>query len=297
MSNEDYAKRLGADRALIRGTDVVTLDSERDPPLLVVQSKAKAGKSTLPITLFDFPNEGDRPLIIAADKYGPDSCAALGYAPTRIKLAEYPVPGVEKPTYWQRSLEILENLEDVYVMRRRKPYSTIVVDCGSKQAELYYSECAHLKDGRARYGEVLDHCREFLNRLMNLGVPIIYLCWLAEGYTEESGSGKNKTKRMVLGGPQILGSFKAVLAGTAHCIFLLDKTKALANDPNANNLERMGVKGDGYKRTFRSKTYDMIECGGRYPFPDPMPADLGHALAMYYGMIENPLISGIELKM
>lgn len=267
-------------RSLIRGVTYSSLNSPDENELLLVIAKEKSGKSTLATTLWDFPEVGDRPLVIAFDKTGPDSCAQIGYEVPNIKVANQ--PGAD---LWQRSEAVLANLHDVYVNKGLRPYSTIFVDCASTQAEGYWSMTAGLTNPLQRYGFVLEKCREFLNRLTDLGVPVVYVSWLAEPYVQESGSGQNKSKKQVLGGPQILGNFKGLLAGKALMILYMEKIKALGNDPAANS--------DGYKRIFHTKTHNYVEAGGRRSLPDPMQANLGLVLAMIRGMVENPALKAV----
>jgi hypothetical protein len=52
---------------------------------------------------------------------------------------------------------------------------------------------------------------------------------------------------------------------------------------------------DGFKRVFHTREYGNIECGGRYKLPEPMDANLGLALAMIMGMVDNPALAGLQL--
>lgn len=277
---------LDQDRALIQGVSFTSQLAPTEPPLITVIGKAKAsGKSSLAPTLYDFPNEGDRPLMAAFDRTGPDSCAQLGYAVPNVKIEDLPGDHL-----WTKTQRFLDNMEAVYCTQGRKPYSTMIVDCGSTQAAKFWRAWGGITDPRQRYGKVLDCCTEFLDRITMLGIPIIYLAWLTEPWIEESGSAKdgNKKRTEHKGGVNIKGGFKDVLAGRSMMIFYLEKIKPA---PASKDKD-----ADGFKRVFHTREYGGVECGGRYKLPEPMDANLGMALAMIMGMVENPALAGLELR-
>lgn len=276
---------LEADRALVHGVTFTSQLAPTEPPLITLVSKAKCGKSTAAISLFDWPNDGDRPLMVAFDRTGPDSCAQLGYAVPNVKIADLPGANI-----WEKSKNFLVNMEDVYISRRKRPYSSLVVDCGSTQANAYWTAAAAFTNKLQRYGAVLEQCTEFLDRVMELGIPVIYLSWLQEPWTEEKGNTKDGNKQTIphKGGLSIKGSFRETLAGRSMMILLLEKTK-----PSPAVKER---DADGFKRVFHTREYASVECGGRYKLPEPMDANMGTVLAMIMGMMPNPALEGLELK-
>lgn len=272
-------------RKLIQGVSYASQLAPTEPPLLTVTAGPKVGKSSLVPTLFDWPNEGDRPLILAFDRTGPDAIAQLGYAASVVKVEDLPGASI-----FDKSKNCLTNLEDIYITKRLKPFSSIVVDCASTQAEKCWAATRGVNNTLQRYGKVLESCTEFLDRLLELGVPVIYLSWLTKPWTEEKGSKSEGNYQVIQhkGGLNIRGGFKDTLAGRSMMIFLLEKTK-----PAPAVKER---DPDGFKRVFHTREYGSIECGGRYKLPEPMDANLGYALAMIMGMVENPALSGLQLK-
>lgn len=276
------------DRKLVHGVSYTSQLAPTEPPLITVIGKAKAsGKSSLAPTLYDWPNEGDRPLMVAYDRTGPDSCAQLGYAVPNVKIEDLPGENLLIKTH-----RFLDNMEDVYIGKGKRPYSSMIVDCASTQAAKFWRSFEGVggADPRQRYGKVLDACTEFLDRITMLGIPIIYLAWLTEPYVVESGSKEKGTykKEDIKGGVNVRGGFKDTLAGRSMMILYLEKTK-----PSPAVKDR---DSDGFKRVFHTREYANVECGGRYKLPEPMDANLGLALAMIMGMVENPALAGLELK-
>lgn len=272
-------------RKLIHGVSYASQLAPTEPPLLTVVSGPKVGKSSLVPTLFDWPNDGDRPLVLAFDKTGPDSCAQQGYAVANIKIGD--LLGL---TLFEKSKTCLSNLEDIYITKGLRPYSSIVVDCGSTQAASYWTATNGMSNALQRYGRVLDACTDFLDRLRELGVPIIYLGWLTSPWVEETGSKADGTYKRVAhkGGLNIRGGFRDVLAGKSMMIFYLEKSKPA---PAVKDKDT-----DGFKRVFHTREYADVECGGRYKLPEPMEANLGLALAMIMGQVENPALKGLTLQ-
>lgn len=272
-------------RKMIGGVSYASQLAPTEPPLITVVAMPKSGKSSLVPTLYDWPDEGDRPLVIAFDKTGPDACAQLGYAVPFVKVADLPGKDI-----FAKSEACISNLEDVYITKGKRPYSSIVVDCGSTQAASYWTATSGTSNSQQRYGIVLDRCVDFMDRLRELGVPIIYLSWLAEPWLEERGSKSNNTYQAIKhpGGLHIRGSFKEQLAGKSMMILLLDKTKPA---PAVKDRD-----ADGFKRVFHTREYNDVMCGGRYKLPEPMTANLGVVLSMIMGMMPNPALEGLTLK-
>lgn len=276
---------IEAARKLIHGVSFASQLAPTEPPLITCIAGPKTGKSCLVPTLFDWPNDGDRPLILAFDRTGPDAIAQLGYAASVIKIEDLPGDSL-----LSKSRNCLVNLEDIYITKKQKPFSSIVVDCGSTQAERHWAANRGITNTLQRYGKVLEACTEFLDRLLELGVPIIYLGWLTKPWVEESGSKQEGTykREQHKGGLNIRGGFRDALAGRSMMIFFLEKTKPA---PAVTDRD-----ADGFKRVFHTREYRDIECGGRYKLPEPMDANLGYALAMIMGQVENPALAGLELK-
>jgi hypothetical protein len=191
---------------------------------------------------------------------------------------------------FEKSKTCLSNLEDIYGTKGLRPYSSIIVDCGSTQAASYWQATGGISNALQRYGRVLDGCTDFLDRLRELGVPIIYLGWLTAPWIEETGSKSDGTYKRTAhkGGLNIRGSFREVLAGQSMMVLYLEKTK-----PAPAIKER---DSDGFKRVFHTREYSDVECGGRYKLPEPLEANLGVALSMIMGMMENPALKGLELR-
>ncbi len=236
-----------------------------EPPMLLVISPEKAGKSSLATTLIDWPEPGYSPLVIAWDATGPDSCAALGYPVPAIKVGTRP-----GATWWERALGVLGDLERAKANGGLNNVGAIVTDCCSTMADRLFEDIRRYrpsKDPRQNYGELLEQSRNYMYRILDLNIPSIWLAWLDDPFTAETKVGNSTATKFTLGRPKILGTFKKNLAGKAHVILYLEKLKAAMNDPAADRT--------GYKRIIHTRTYDNVEAGGRYALPEPCPAHLG----------------------
>lgn len=238
-----------------------------EPPILLVIGKEKCGKSTLALSLFDWPSQGCRPLVLAFDALGFDSVAQFAPCPG-IKVKDQP-----GATFWDKTNVAISNLETTFRSQRQTPFTSIVVDCGSTMIDKFMQEgrAQGARDPRQAFGYALNKGNEVLWRLAELGKPIIWLAWLKEGFMETQGSGQGKRSRQVLGGAQIEGSFRAKLTGKATQVMILEKVKQ-------GNVQ--GADSEGYTRIFHTRTYDNIEAGGRLSqfLPEPCPAHLGYVL-------------------
>lgn len=236
-----------------------------EPPILLVLGPEKVGKSTTAISLFDYPFQGARPLVLAFDEAGVDSCAQLGYQVPCIKIGR--LPG---SSFWEKTQVALLQVEQAFQNRRSDfALTSIVVDCASTMADKFMQEAsAKYTNQLQAYGAVKTQCTQVMWRLIELGVPTVWYSWLKEPYIEEKGSGQNKSKKTVMGGPLIPGNFKATLAGKATQILLLEKV-------SVGNVE--GADPQGYLRRFHTRTYNFVNCEGRYSqyLPEPAPAHLG----------------------
>lgn len=248
-----------------------------EPPMVLLQGPEKCGKSTAATTLFDWPFPGARPYVLAFDATGPDSCAQLGYQVAHMKVRDQ-----IGATFFDKARTALTGVE-TYFARRTKDskYTSVVVDCASTMSERFLEDAKQrYRHGKKIYGEVLDQSREVMWRLLNLGVPVVWLSWLRESYEEKDEKGR--TTGIVMGGPQIAGSFKSILAGKASNILTLEKKYI--------GVGRDGADQSGHVRVFHTKTWNHIEAGGRFALPDLMPANLGLVLSYNYGMIDNPAL-------
>ncbi len=245
---------------------VLSGDKPSSAPIILVIAREKTGKSTLAATAFDWPNKGDRPLVIAADESGPDAAAQIGVRLPHIKVKDEP------GERYKEKLSFLAGKLETHFANGKKPYSSLIYDCASTSADKLIDEAHRFggnPDPRSHYGDMNTAMRSFFFRMVDLNVPTIWLAWLREPETvKEKGA-----SRFVPGGAQIAGvKFRELLSGRAHVIALLEKNIAKPNDPNASS--------DGFVRTFRTKQYAGINCETRYRLPNPMPANLG--LLLHY---------------
>lgn len=254
----------------IRGVSLAT--STQIDPIILVIAREKEGKSTLGTTLVGWPEQGKQPLYIPFDETGPNSCLKLGYVPQTMKPSAF--PGVR---LWDRAKSIMTELESNRAAIR-SAYGALIIDCASTMVDKLHEDARRYSqnpDPRSHFGETLMQAKEFMNRVCDLGLPTIWLAWLKEAELVESktpSGGKNK--KLLMGGPQILGSFRQMLAGKAHHILILEKQKLGAGQPGADE--------DGYVRLFHTKPWENINAGGRYShvLPEPMYANLGMVLQM-----------------
>lgn len=243
-----------------------------EPPIILVIGPEKVGKSTLALSLYDWPHQGCRPVVLAFDALGFDSVAQwtanIGPCPG-IKVKD--MPGL---SFWDKTNCALTNLENAFRSGRQTPLSSILVDCGSTMVDKLMQEgrAQGGRDPRQAFGYALNKANEVLWRLSELGKPVIWLAWLKEGFMDVQGSGPQKRQKMVLGGAQIEGSFRAKLTGKATQVMILEKVKH-GNVPGADS--------EGYIRQFHTRTYNNVEAGGRLSqfLPEPCPANLGYVLS------------------
>ncbi len=237
-----------------------------EPPIILVIGKEKCGKSTLALSLFDWPQQGNRPLVLAFDALGFDSVAQFAPCPG-IKVKDQP-----GQSFWEKTNNAITSLEN-HFRGNRTPFSSIVIDCASTMVDKFMQEGRNMgaRDPRQAFGYALNNANQVLWRLAELGKPLIWLSWLKEGFLETTGSGPQKRSKSVLGGAQIEGSFRAKLTGRATQVVILEKVKQ-------GNVQ--GADAEGYTRIFHTRTYDNIEAGGRMSqyLPEPCPANLSFML-------------------
>jgi len=257
----------------IPGLTIAGEGAAPEPPIILVVGSEKSGKSASATTLIDYPNKGDYPLVLAHDASGPDSCALLGYRMPVIKIQD--MPGASYAAKMESTIAAVQGL---FARGTGRKPTALVVDCASTMADRLYQEAKpQFADGRGAYGYVLGNCSSFLSKLVALRVPTIWYAWLREAFIKESEKNGQKTKRQELGGANITGNFKAVLAGRATMIFVLEKVRAPGGCSTPVGTVPPG--SDGFVRLFHTRTWEMIEGGGRYNLPEPMPAHLGFCLS------------------
>jgi len=245
----------------------------REPPVLLVLGHEKSGKSSLAITLFDWPVPGARPLVIAADSSGPESCGQLGFPVAHIKVKDQP-----GETLAEKMDHTLMQLKRMWKpLSADFPFSSIVFDCQSSFSEMLLTEDQQLnpsKDPRRNYGAVLAILKRTFLDLKALGVPVIHLAWERPAHTVTVGSGQAKREEHEPGGPEVVGSFRKIIAGLSTQIMILRMKKIGVNQPGADK--------DGFARQLMTRTDNGTVAGGRYQLdlPNPCPPHLGYVLSL-----------------
>lgn len=261
--------------ATLPGVQVVS-GNDNAAPIIGIIAEEKTGKSSLGVTLFGWPEPHMQPLYIAFDESGPDSCVALGYAPHRIR----PRLDWSGGDLADKMHNGLTSLESNKAMLQRN-YCAIIIDCASvmndRLLELARSKNGNNPDPRAAYGDVLKWSSSFMNRIVDLGLPTVWLAWLKAAEVHEEKLRGQKVKRQVMGTFNIVGNFKARLAGKSHHNFLLEKRLVGVGTPGADSL--------GYARILHSVPYQNVGVGGRYShiLPPECPPDLSFILGSIMG--------------
>lgn len=258
--------------------------NDNTAPIIVLQALEKDGKSaTSGTTLAGW--QGKEPLFLAWDRTGPDSCLRLGYSPKAIRIPDLPGQKVDPEgrvadSFWAKgraALAILESNRAEIV----STYNALIVDCTSTMSDRLFEEARRFSknpDPRSHYGDVLLWCSEFMNRVVDIGLPTVWLAWMKPAETVQDKNTRGQTTtRLVPGGPLITGNFKVRLAGKAHHIAILTKEKHTPETPGADD--------EGFVRMLRTKPWNNVTAGGRYShvLPDPMPAHLGVLFASITG--------------
>ena len=244
-------------------------------PIILITAPEKAGKSSLATTLFGYPLPHQQPLIIAWDKFGPDSCVKLGFSPHVIRVADQ-----TGERHWTKAQNALKSLES-NIAAFRQQYGAIVVDCASTMADRLFEDARRTSsnpDPRSHYGDLLNQSGEFMNRVVDLGLPTIWLAWLKEPeIVEDKAANGKKTRRSIPGGANIIGNFRARLAGRAHHILVLERQYV--------GVGTAGADPDGHLRVLHTKPWAGINAGGRYShvLPEPCRPDLGYVLGVISG--------------
>ncbi len=239
-------------------------------PILLVISGEKQGKSSLGTTLFGWPTPEKQPVFLAWDRTGPASCVNLGFSPHAIVI-----PDLAGDRFWPKAQAALATLEQ-NAAQIRSQYGSIIIDCASTMNDRLHEDARRFSKNpnpRSHFGDALMQCKEFMNRVVDLGLPTVWLAWLKEAEIEETVlPNGNKKTRIIPGGPQIMGQFRGLLAGKAQHIFVLEKQRVGTGMPGADD--------QGYKRVLHAAPWSNIACGGRYSrlLPDECPANLSQIM-------------------
>lgn len=251
----------------IPGVTVVSGNDGITPQFLVIAREKEGKSATVGTSLVNWPRPGAHPLFVAFDESGPNSCLKLGYQPHVI--APKKLPGA---TIWEKTREAISRLEQ-NTQALKGQYGSIIVDCASTMVDQFHEDARRTSgnpDPRSHFGAALMQAKETMHRLGQLGLPVWWLSWLREPETiDEPGPSGKKVKRLIPGGPNIVGTFKTMLAGRVQHIFILEKLNVGKGQPGADE--------DGFARQFHTREWAQIRGGGRYShlLPEPMPASAG----------------------
>jgi hypothetical protein len=262
-------------RAVASLPGVVVRSTATNPsPMILVQAFEKTGKSCTTITtLVDYPTKGKHPLVLAFDKTGPDSCIRLGYQPHVISVREYP-QGKSLSERCRAVTQMLINNK----AKLHEQHGAIVVDCASTMATWLLDESRSNStnpDPRSHYNDMMTWGVEFIHRVIDLGLPTVWLAWLSEAEVSEErvAPGAPKKKKIQQGGVELPGKkFRKFIAGRADHILVLERQPSMVGAPGAST--------DGFARVFHTAPWDNINAGGRYShlLPEPAPAHMGYVL-------------------
>lgn len=260
--------------ALLPGL-VIRTAAVNPAPMILVQGFEKCGKSASVITtLADYPNAGKHALVLAFDRSGPDACIRLGYHPHVISVRDYPGNDSRLSSRARACMQMLTaNKAKVH-----QQYGAVVVDCASTMASWFLDEARQSStnpDPRSHYNDMMTNGVEFINRVIELGLPNIWLAWLSEAeITEERvAKGAPAKKKIMQGGVELPGKkFRKFIAGRADHILVLERQPSMVG--------AAGASSDGFARIFHTQPWDNINAGGRYShlLPEPAPANMGWLL-------------------
>jgi len=250
-------------------------------PMLTLIAQEKFGKSTTAITsLIGYPEPHMQPLVLAWDEFGPDACAKLGYIAHAIRMGRQPGnSGVDKMRGVMRSLE---QQKSAY----HAQYGSIVVDCMSTAVGVFKEDAKNVPKNKnnpntkAPYFELAEYTKEFVNRVIDFGLPSIWLAWQTDGHVAI----ENKVERQEMGGMDLDGKkVRNFVAGRAHHNFILEKKKIGVGA--VDNLSGQRADDQGYIRLFHSQPWNMVNAGGRYShlIPEPCPPHFGWVLGQITG--------------
>lgn len=264
----------------------VTLGTGLDnyAPMLTVTAGEKSGKSTTVITtLRGYPSPQHHPLVLAFDEFGPDACIRMGYQPHSIRIVRQP-----GNTWIEKARGVMRMLEQNKAQYQAQ-YGSVVVDCASTAAAAFHDDARNTPknknnpDVRAPYFEMALYFKEFVGRVIDFGLPSIWLAWLAEGGTSVEKEGDRKIERQELGGPDVMGrKLRNFLAGRAQHNLLLEKRKL---GKGATDQFGIPVDDEGCSRLVHTQPWAMVNAGGRYShlLPEPCPPNFSYVLGQITG--------------
>lgn len=255
-----------APQSVIPGVNIITDNSGIIPQFLVIAREKEGKSATVGTSLVNWPRPGMHPLYFAFDESGPYSCLKLGYQPHIMAIKK--LPGARMI---DRARDGLTRLE-ANVQRLHQMYGSLIVDCGSTMADFFHEDARKGKNPnpQSHFGDTLMWCREVMHRLSALNLPIWWLAWLREPeFVEEKQpgpTGDQKIRRLIQGGPNILGNFKSILGGKVQHIFILEKQNVGPQHPGADEA--------GFARVFHTRDHGNVRAGGRFShlLPPQMPA-------------------------
>ena len=244
-------------------------EGPEEAKVLTILGDEKSGKSVLTTQLMDWPEEGGRPLVLAADPRGVDSCAELGIRVPNIKLRDQP------------GTNIIDKTDGVIRDLRQKwtkfdprnpsafPFTTLVFDCASsfgQYAITAIDEFNKNPDKRSDYALLSESFRRIFVGLKELGVPVIFYAWWRH-------AAKNTDGKFDPGGAEIPGQWSKSLTGLSDQVLILEKA---TGTPGGKFL-----CSDGFDRKLHTQMHAGTPAGGRYQsrLDKIEPADLGTVLA------------------
>jgi hypothetical protein len=252
------------------GIRAVTGNEDLVPQLLVIAREKEGKSATAGVTLVGYDNK--EPLFYAFDSSGPNSCLRLGYRPKVLDVNR--LPGVTTQMRNREGLKMLETNPNAL----KAQFNAIIVDCGSTMVDRFHEDARRTSnnpDPRSHYGDALLAAKETMHRLAALGLPVIWLSWLKEAELVEEPAkvpGGPKSRRMIPGGPNILGNFRTMLAGRVMHTLILEKQNV--------GVGAQGADEDGFVRVFHTRDWQNIRGGGRFShlLAPQMQANMGAVL-------------------
>lgn len=259
-------------------------EGPEEAKVITVLGDEKSGKSALTTSLMDWPAEGGRPLVIAADPRGIDACAELGVKVPHIKLRDVPV--IDKNGATNTNAMIVDKadalIRDLRVKWRKFnpakptdfPFTTVVFDCASSYGQYAITaidETNSNPDKRSDYNLLAESFRRIFVGLKDLGVPVIFYAWWRHAQKIQIDK---TTSKFDPGGAEIPGQWAKSLTGLSDQILILEKTPGgKADSPYACS--------DGFERKLYTRTHKGTPAGGRYQsrLDEIEPANLGTVLA------------------
>lgn len=223
-----------------------------EPKIVTILGDEKSGKSVLTTQLMDWPEEGGRPLVLATDARGVESCAEVGVRVPNIKIRD------------QAGANIIQKMDGVIRDLRVKwkkfdpknptvfPFTTVVWDCASsfgQEAMRDIDEFNTNPDDRSDYKILGNAFQRVWYGLRDLGVPIIVYAWWRHAHKDQNG-------KLEVGGAEVPGKWSKSLTGLADQVLILEKSNG-----TPNGVYRCS---DGFDRKLHTRMYQGTPAGGRY---------------------------------